>query len=830
MRVYVLFVSLILSSCSLVNSLDSYELYDDTDAGLPEYRMSSPDTGAVTDTDTQTIPTQGMTDTGSTESMTAPVADGDADSDGDTDTGGDADTDADSHTEPDPNTDTDSIADTDTNTGMDVDSNTDSDTNADTGNACGGCPAHSECRGTECVCLNHWTGELCNECPGSWDPSQDCNACLPGWSGETCEESCVRHVDIQAEAGGDGLSWSTAYRAISDALSAAMDHGNCAVWVRQGTYYVYETAPSDTLQLGANIPLYGGFEGDETTLDERNPALYPTILDGTDGNSDTNKVHHVVTGAHLALLDGFVIRNGNAKGEDFLDDTVGNGGGLLLVYAAMTVNNCDFIQNRANLYGGAIYALYADLTISNTILEFNSADEGGGALYSAYTTLNAGAMHFDQNQSVSGGALFVARDGGSRSRISDSRFTNNQVDDFLGSGGGVHMEFANELQIVDCAFVGNRALDGASGGGIYSMYSSADITRCTFRSNLVDEDSGGGIYLAYDSTSVISECVFADNVVLSTGRGGGMFIGYPGAIPTVTGCTFSNNESLGIWGSGGGLLVGYGASPLIEKCAFTGNRSLDGGAIGSFSAEDYESVMRVENCVFVGNTAGNGGGFFSSSLTNSTVMNCTFYQNEAENSGGSIMAESSSAITLTNDILTGSAAEEYVKGGSDQPAFIEYNLIDDWTGSGDTNIAGFPTFATAPSVGDGWDLVEFDEDSFMTALEDSSLNLDPGEMQERYVNPSNGIHEWYLVADHTDRVLYVWGDITDRVAAGDSYQLADLHLASSSLGIDAAASQDAPSDDFEGNPRVDDLQTQNSGYGGGSGPAYYDMGAFEFTR
>jgi hypothetical protein len=38
-------------------------------------------------------------------------------------------------------------------------------------------------------------------------------------------------------------------------------------------------------------------------------------LDGADGNGDADAVNHVVTGGEGFHLDGFVIRNGNAAGE-----------------------------------------------------------------------------------------------------------------------------------------------------------------------------------------------------------------------------------------------------------------------------------------------------------------------------------------------------------------------------------------------------------------------------------------------------------------------------------------------------------------------------------
>ena len=73
----------------------------------------------------------------------------------------------------------------------------------------------------------------------------------------------------------------------------------------------------------------GGFSGTEASTAERDPSLYPTILSGDIGISGFAKDNsfHVVIALDEAVIDGFIIEDGNAS-ENFTNDSRGVGGGL----------------------------------------------------------------------------------------------------------------------------------------------------------------------------------------------------------------------------------------------------------------------------------------------------------------------------------------------------------------------------------------------------------------------------------------------------------------------------------------------------------------------
>jgi hypothetical protein len=100
--------------------------------------------------------------------------------------------------------------------------------------------------------------------------------------------AAVVYVDEDATGANDGSSWADAF---TD-LAAAMDYADVIgdeLWVAEGTYKPSVSARSEYFSLNAGVAVYGGFNGTETQLSQRDWRTYETILSGDlNGNDNAN--------------------------------------------------------------------------------------------------------------------------------------------------------------------------------------------------------------------------------------------------------------------------------------------------------------------------------------------------------------------------------------------------------------------------------------------------------------------------------------------------------------------------------------------------------------
>lgn len=201
----------------------------------------------------------------------------------------------------------------------------------------------------------------------------------------------VIYVNQNATGNNDGSSWTDAFTNLQSAINSTSN--NDQIWVASGTYLPtafavtsQQTTRDKTFLLNKPLFIYGGFNGTETLLTERDININSTILSG-DLNADDNttittaettrqdNVYHVVTVkgnfSNGGELDGFTISGGNASSSDRDLDCA-------------TDQTQQYIKER----GAAIYAnpdgvgREIIIKIKNCIIENNSAI-GMAALYSS---------------------------------------------------------------------------------------------------------------------------------------------------------------------------------------------------------------------------------------------------------------------------------------------------------------------------------------------------------------------------------------------------------------------------------------------------------------
>ncbi len=187
--------------------------------------------------------------------------------------------------------------------------------------------------------------------------------------------------------GQDGSSWANAYENLQMALRSRCGLPT-EIWVADGTYFAHPTDPTASFTILNGADIYGGFEGTETSLGQRDIAAHATVLSGNIGNpsvrsDNTHAIAIVNPHASTCVLDGLTFSDANNY-----TSTIGQYGSALKADAGAVSNmglvlrNCTFTGNENDLRGGAVY--HNNLTtcqFENCTFTNNFGDQGG-AIYS----------------------------------------------------------------------------------------------------------------------------------------------------------------------------------------------------------------------------------------------------------------------------------------------------------------------------------------------------------------------------------------------------------------------------------------------------------------
>lgn len=230
----------------------------------------------------------------------------------------------------------------------------------------------------------------------------------------------IIHVSPHGNDSSSGLSWDTSVHTLEKAISLALPHDQ--IWVKSSTYSTH------TLIIPSDIEVFGGFSGNESSLEQRTDDF--SILDGG------RRLHCV---ENYGVLNGFIIQNGYSE----------TSGGGVINYGL--IENCKVCNNFSEVNGGGIYNMDSGI-IKNTKVYSNVSDSKGGGLYNQYghliscevtgNTSNAGIAGGIYNQA---GSLFgclirdnvaespgrIAKAGGvynEKGLISECEISHNQTD------------------------------------------------------------------------------------------------------------------------------------------------------------------------------------------------------------------------------------------------------------------------------------------------------------------------------------------------------------------------------------------------------------------
>ena len=279
----------------------------------------------------------------------------------------------------------------------------------------------------------------------------------------------IWYVDIDNTNQGAGTSWSSAFNHVQDALNIASSGDQ--IWVANGIYRATDTNGSNeprdaAFRLIAGVELYGGFQGNEISIDQRNPRVYKSILTGDlfgdddfGGDNSENSFHVIIADNLNGLpprLDGFYVKRGNANGTSA--DQESGGGFRIRNYTAGStaipeVYQTEFILNNA-LKGGAVCVSGSNggVNLFRCVLANNTAENHGGAIKSNGFCQIESCLIVSNHAVNEGGAIY----------IDDGVFTSYNstvVQNFAGFVGGLYLQGTSHV-IHNTIIWGNQDIYG----------------------------------------------------------------------------------------------------------------------------------------------------------------------------------------------------------------------------------------------------------------------------------------------------------------------------------------------------------------------------------
>ncbi len=486
---------------------------------------------------------------------------------------------------------------------------------------------------------------------------------------------------------GTGNSWTDALGSLQSAIALA-DAGD-DIWVKKGEYFPTECSDCTEEQreisfaVPIGVSLYGGFNGTETSLTQRNISSNPTILNGNIGSleSHLDNSFSILTFEfpdEQNIIDGFTIINGQANGDG---DSLGpkrSGGGIHVrgnganSQADLIIRNCKFLNNRSSTNGGAIhfyggFSGACEFELKNCEFEGNYAEQKGGGIF-AYSSFDGSIIgnilscKFSENLSYEGGAIYtLSSNGQANIDFSSTIFQYNKGHNKGGAITCFTSDGSSTSNFIDCLFKGNES---NSGGALYLDGSNQGLANdhyenCLFLKNRAK--SGGGAIFANGSNgtsnSTYKNCDFDSNYSIqsgaaffNSGSNGGT------CLPIFDKCRFKDNKTT-MYGAG---MYNFGktgqSSPIITNCLFTGNEADSGASIYNYGGQNGNSNPKILNCTFTTNFARVGPCVYNqASDTSGTVQtfvsNCIFWENIATSGFGLVFQNGHAEPTIQYSII-----------------------------------------------------------------------------------------------------------------------------------------------------------------------------------
>lgn len=266
--------------------------------------------------------------------------------------------------------------------------------------------------------------------------------------------------------------------------------GGEEIWVAAGTYTGLNTYSglAQVVYISKTVTIRGGYSSDFSSWD---PDSNTTTLDAQ-GQGRVLYVEGIIS----PTIESLHLANGSALGLGGTPWGSDAGGGVYILWAEATFENCHIANNTAS-NGGGMYLRYSNSKLNGNVFTANNAQHGGGAsLDNSAATLNSNTIV--DNIAEDGGGLVLD---GSAATLSDNVIADNAAH----TAGGLYL-------ITSTATLNNNAIIGntASEGGGLAMYDSPP----TLNGNLIRANiayTGGGLLLVSSSDALLTNNIIADN-------------------------------------------------------------------------------------------------------------------------------------------------------------------------------------------------------------------------------------------------------------------------------------------------------------------------------
>lgn len=460
--------------------------------------------------------------------------------------------------------------------------------------------------------------------------------------------------------------------AYSQTIQSAIDAAQAGdvIKVAGGTYIESKPSLSGNLYISKTVYIYGGYNCVDWSI--QNPSVNISRIQPSTASISVVDIEGQFgnTAAVAPTLDGFTITGGGGGNH---------GGGIRIRDSNALVNNNIITGNLAYLLGGGIWVQRGAPIIQNNRIENNRINDVGA---------NGGGIELEGTQAL----------------VTGNIISGNVISSTSGSGGGIDVNGGGPVLIANNSILTNTAaLSGTLNNGGY----------------------GGGISIQYGVTATLSDNLIGYNLASGAlafsfggafGTGGGIYIKSSPSF-TLTGNTIVSNtasyqyyaypsgggleieSSIGIMSSNiitgnhanGNVLFGQGAGLAV----YTSTLTILGGQISknqtSINNEGYggglyaqNSSITIDASRFDNNRAGNtpfyglGGGldFLNSpyTITNAIISNNVAFNNDT--AVGGLSARGASPGWLINNTFANNKAQGIRVGA----ALTATNNIIQYTG------------------------------------------------------------------------------------------------------------------------------------------------------